>query len=382
MLIFISVVGVFLGLVHFWLYRRLVRASETGPRGALLAGVVLTTGWLLAVIGFGSGTYFATSWARPLGYIGMTWLAVVFYLVLGTVLIGVMLLTGRIIRIRAARPGDVRRRNFVRVTGIVMVVGAVAATTYGAVAALNPRVTTTVVDLEGLPAEFDGIRVAVVADLHVGPSLGAGFTQKVVDLINEQDPDLIVMTGDLIDGTVDKVGADIASLAELEAPLGIFAVSGNHEYYSDDVNAWLDYWESLGITVLRNEHATISLGDEEIDIAGVHDYDAPEPDPADMAAALEGRDPTGFVMLLAHQPLHSGEAAERGVDFQISGHTHGGQIWPFHYAVQAVHDTALVGLDRVGATTLYTTSGAGAWGPPVRVGAPPEIPILELRSAP
>lgn len=381
MLIFIAVVGVFLGAVHFWLYRRLARASELGARGALAVGGVLGAGWVLAIVGLGTGSYFPPSWARPFAYAGLTWLAVVFYLVLGVLLVAVVLLLGRILRIRAARPGDARRRSFVRVTSAVIAVGAVVATGYGAIEAQNPRVTNTVIELEGLPAAFDGTRVALLSDLHVGQALGAGFTEKVVDLIDAEQPDMIVMTGDLIDGTVEYVGPDIAALADLDAPLGVFAVSGNHEYYSDDVNNWLDYWETLGITVLRNEHVTVTTGGAAIDVAGVHDYDAPEPEPADMAAALEGRDPDRFVMLLAHQPLHSSEASEHGVNLQVSGHTHGGQLWPFHYAVKAVHDTAIVGLDRVGPTTLYTTTGVGAWGPPVRVGAPPEVPILELRAA-
>ncbi|MCW4354494.1 metallophosphoesterase [Hoyosella sp. YIM 151337] len=379
-MIFLLVVGAFLGAVHYWLYRRFARAAELPRGGRIAVAAVLSAGWLLAVIGFGSGTYFATSWARPPGYVGMVWLSVVFYLWLGAVLIALLLLAGRLLRFAAARPGDRRRRVFVRATSILTATVAVGASIYGAIVAQHPRATHTVVELPGLPAEFDGTRVAVIADLHVGPALGASFTQKVVDLVTAQEPDMIVLPGDLIDGTVAKVGADIEPLSALDAPLGVYAVSGNHEYYADDVNAWLDYWETLGLTVLRNEHQTVFRDGAALDVAGVHDYDAPEPDPADMAAALEGRNPENAVMLVAHQPLHSSEAAANGVDLQISGHTHGGQMWPFHFAVKLVHDTALVGLDQVGPTTLYTTSGVGAWGPPVRVGAPPEVPILELRS--
>ena len=180
-----------------------------------------------------------------------------------------------------------------------------------------------------------------------------------------------------MDGTVAKVAPDLAPLANLRAPDGIFGVSGNHEFYADDGGKWLDVWETLGITTLRNSRTSIQHGGDTIDVVGIHDYTSPAPYEPNLTAALAGRDPNTFALLLAHEPRQAIEASEMGIDLQLSGHTHGGQMWPLRYLVP-LQQPSVQGLDRVGNTVLYTTRGAGAWGPPVRVGAPPEITVLEL----
>jgi predicted MPP superfamily phosphohydrolase len=198
-----------------------------------------------------------------------------------------------------------------------------------------------------------------------------------VDVINAQEPDLVAIVGDLVDGTVSKVAPDLEPLADLRAPMGIFGVSGNHEFYADDGGRWLDVWDRLGIATLRNQRVALRRGEATIDIAGIHDYSSPAPYEPDLSAALAGRDPSTFVMLLAHEPRQALEASDLGVDLQLSGHTHGGQMWPLRYLVP-LQQPSVTGLDRIGNTVLYTTRGVGAWGPPVRVAAPPEITILEL----
>lgn len=378
------VAGTFLALVTFWLHRRLVRAPGLRGRSAIAANTALGVLLVVALIGAQSGTSLDPRWARPFGFLGWTWLGVVLYLVLGTLLIGIVCLAARAVRrFRRgdAHPPDPSRRRALQIAKGTLTVAAVAAVGYGTVEAARPRVVHTRILLRRLPAGFDGMRVALVTDLHVGPSRGREFTRRAVDLVNAQQPDLIVLGGDLTDGTIAFVGQDLAPLADLRAPLGVYGVSGNHEYYADDALSWLDFWETLGVRTLRNERVALERGGDVIDLAGIHDYSAPAPNEADLTAALQGRDPERFVLLAAHQPRQVFEARDHGVDLQLSGHTHGGQMWPLGYVVPLQQPT-VTGLDRFGDTLVYTSRGTGAWGPPVRIATPPEVAILELKTFP
>ncbi|CCW11807.1 metallophosphoesterase [Rhodococcus aetherivorans] len=378
------VAGTFLALVTFWLHRRLVRAPGLRGRSAIAANTALGVLLVVALIGAQSGTSLDPRWARPFGFLGWTWLGVVLYLVLGTLLIGIVCLAARAVRrFRRgdAHPPDPSRRRALQIATGTLTVAAVAAVGYGTVEAARPRVVHTRIPLRRLPAGFDGMRVALVTDLHVGPSRGREFTRRAVDLVNAQQPDLIVLGGDLTDGTIAFVGQDLAPLADLRASLGVYGVSGNHEYYADDALSWLDFWETLGVRTLRNERVALERGGDVIDLAGIHDYSAPAPNEADLTAALQGRDPERFVLLAAHQPRQVFEARDHGVDLQLSGHTHGGQMWPLGYVVPLQQPT-VTGLDRFGDTLVYTSRGIGAWGPPVRIATPPEVAILELKTFP
>ncbi|MDV8057063.1 metallophosphoesterase [Rhodococcus sp. IEGM 1343] len=370
-------VGVFLLLITLFLHWRFLSVTRMPTRPKRAVEAVLALLWLGAVIGFGSGVEFDPSWARGPAFVGLSWLAVVLYLFLGTILVAVVCTVVRVVFAARERDSSAVRLRVSRIGSAAVALVSVVAVGYGLVEAATPRATNTDVVLDRLPAEFDGVRVALVSDLHVGPSRGADFVQKVVDSINDQNPDVVLLDGDLIDGTVALVGEDLEPLRDLEAPLGVFAVSGNHEFYAGDGGEWLDFWSTLGIDVLRNERTTITRGDAAIDIAGINDATAPAPYEPDLAAALDGIDPDRFVLLMAHQPLQAVEASDFGVDMQVSGHTHGGQIWPIRYLVP-LQQPSVEGLDTIGNTTLYTTRGAGAWGPPVRVAAPPEIAMLEL----
>ena len=370
-------VGVFLLLVTLFMHWRFLSVTRMPTRPKRAVDAVLALLWLGAVIGFGSGVEFDPSWARGPAFVGLSWLAVVLYLFLGTVLVAVVCTVMRVVFAARHRDSSAARLRVSRVGSAAVALLSVVAVGYGLVEAATPRVTNTDVALDRLPAEFDGVRVALVSDLHAGPSRGADFVRKVVDSINAQSPDVVLLDGDLIDGTVPLVGADLAPLRDLDAPLGVFAVSGNHEFYAGDGGEWLHLWSTLGIDVLRNERTTLTRGDAAIDLAGINDATAPAPYEPDLGAALEGIDPDRFVLLMAHQPLQAVEASDFGVDMQVSGHTHGGQIWPIRYLVP-LQQPSVEGLDTIDNTTLYTTRGAGAWGPPVRVAAPPEIAMLEL----
>ncbi|MFD1813584.1 metallophosphoesterase [Rhodococcus gannanensis] len=373
------VFGALLALLTWWLYRRLTRPTELGPRARSAVAVALGVLWALALIGVGSGEVFATSWARPLGAVGWVWLAAGLYLVLGLGVIALGTGVDRVIRRRRGVdvPTSPGRRRFLRIATGAVVVAAVGAAGYGVVEASTPRVVRVRIPLRRLPAEFAGTRLVLLTDLHVGPARGIGFTRKVVDIVAAENSDLILIGGDLVDGTVAKVGPDLEPLAELRAPLGVFGVSGNHEFYAGDGGRWLDLWDRLGIHTLRNTRVELRRGDAVVDLAGIHDLTSPAPFEPDLDAALAGRDPERAVILLAHQPAQVVDAERLGVDLQLSGHTHGGQMWPLGYLVP-LQQPSVTGLDRFGDTVLYTSRGAGAWGPPVRVGAPPEITVIEL----
>ncbi|WP_157101565.1 metallophosphoesterase [Nocardia shimofusensis] len=253
----------------------------------------------------------------------------------------------------------------------VAAVATVGAGTYGVLK--GPAVNRVTVPLRRLPAEASGFRITLVSDLHLGPSLGRGFARTVVDTINRTQPDLIAIAGDLVDGSVADLREHVAPLADLRAPHGVFFCMGNHEYYSGP-DEWIEYLPNLGIRVLFNERAELPW----FDIAGVDDLAAEAYDRApDFDAALGGRDTSKPCVLLAHQPSLIHDAVDHGVDLQLSGHTHGGQLFPANFFAALANPT-LAGLERYGDTQLYVTRGAGAWGPPVRVGAPSDITVIEL----
>ncbi|MEU6947039.1 metallophosphoesterase, partial [Streptomyces sp. NPDC046316] len=272
----------------------------------------------------------------------------------------------------------VSRRLFVsRVVGGAAAAAAVGTVGYGTYGVLRgPRVKRVTVPLAKVPRAVHGYRIAVVSDIHIGPVLGRAHTQRIVDTINSTQPDLIAVVGDLVDGSVENLGAAAEPLAQLRARHGSFFVTGNHEYFSG-ADAWVDHVRELGLRPLRNARTEIAAG---FDLAGVDDIAGEsEGQGPDFAAALGDRDRARAAVLLAHQPVVIHDAVRHGVDLQLSGHTHGGQLWPGNYLAELANPT-VAGLERYGDTQLYVSRGAGAWGPPVRVGAPSDITIVELAS--
>ncbi|MFE2555382.1 metallophosphoesterase [Streptomyces sp. NPDC059352] len=278
----------------------------------------------------------------------------------------------------AAPPAEVSRRLFVsRVVGgsaAAVALGTVGYGTYGVLR--GPRVKRVTVPLAKVPRAAHGYRIAVVSDIHLGPILGRAHSRRIVDTINSTQPDLIAIVGDLVDGTVENLGSAAEPLAELRARHGSFFVTGNHEYFSG-ADAWVDHVRELGLRPLRNERVEIAAG---FDLAGVDDVAGEnEGQGPDFVRALGDRDRARAAVLLAHQPIVIHDAVRHGVDLQLSGHTHGGQLWPGNYLAELANPT-VAGLERYGDTQLYVSRGAGAWGPPVRVGAPSDITIVELAS--
>jgi uncharacterized protein len=260
---------------------------------------------------------------------------------------------------------------------------AVATAGTGAYFANSPPVVRRVpVTLAGLDPALDGLRIVTFSDGHLSATYGGRRFERVVELVNAQRPDVVAIVGDLVDGEVSELREEVAPLADLVSEQGVFFVTGNHEYFVD-TGAWLRHLPTLGVDVLRNERVAIRRGAATFDLAGIDDRTAASSGVpghgADLDAALDGRDDATPVVLLAHQPVMVDRARAAGVGLQLSGHTHGGQLWPFDYVIR-LDQPAVEGLSRHGNTQLYVSPGVGYWGPPMRVGARPEVTVVELRA--
>jgi predicted MPP superfamily phosphohydrolase len=283
-----------------------------------------------------------------------------------------------------------------RTTAITAGVVAVGTTGFGVTQALGaPRIKRRQIALAKLPRSMDGYRIALVSDIHLGPLVGVKHTTRIVEALNGMDANIVAVVGDLVDGTVEQLGAAAQPLRNLRSKDGAFFVTGNHEYFSG-FEPWLAEVADLGLKPLRNQRVELPGG---LDLAGVNDVTGEGfGDGPDFAKALGDRDPAKPVVLLAHQPIQVHQAAEYHVDLQLSGHTHGGQMVPFNFIV-GLQQPVISGYDVVpwpeeiaerspqggpgvpAGTQIYVTNGAGFWGPPVRVGAPPDVTLIELRVA-
>ena len=259
--------------------------------------------------------------------------------------------------------------------------GAAAALGVGALAALRgPHVRHVDIPLADLPAEWEGLRIVQISDLHVGPTIGAAYVRRVVGMSNALAPDLVALTGDIVDGTVARLAQGVAPLADLVAKEGVFLVLGNHDYYSG-AGPWVKQFAALGLLVLRNEFRLIQRGSARLVVGGVTDpaahLDVPPQLPQPALAAAHAAGPA-VRLLLAHHPKLAPLAEQAGFDLQLSGHTHAGQFFPWTLAVRLVHAPHVAGLSRRGRLWVYVSAGTGTWGPPVRLGTRPELTLLRL----
>ncbi|MFL9875567.1 metallophosphoesterase [Paraburkholderia megapolitana] len=242
------------------------------------------------------------------------------------------------------------------------------------------RVVTIDVPIDDLPNALDGFTIVQISDIHVGPTIKGRYVDAIVDAVNRLKPDLIAVTGDVVDGSVEQLTEHTRPLSRLTARHGAYLVTGNHEYYAG-ADAWIAEFQRLGLRVLMNEHEVIDHNDAQLVIAGVTDYSAGHFDPAhrsDPAGALLGApSDVRIKVLLAHQPRTADAAADAGFTLQLSGHTHGGQFFPWNFFVR-FQQPFTAGLARLNGLWVYTSRGTGYWGPPKRLGAPSEITRLRL----
>src|SRR5262245_6943922 len=315
-------------------------------------------------------------WIQALSFVCMGWLS--FLLVL-TVARDVLLIAA------AALPPLAAVQTFLEKVGVAWVpVGALAAVGVGALVALRgPSIRRVDIPVEGLAPELDGLRIVQISDLHVSPTTRLTYVQRVVEMTTALAPDLIALTGDIVDGSVPRLTPLVAPLEALTSGDRAFFVLGNHDYYSGAA-PWTAHFEGMGFCVLRNTHVTIERGTARLLIGGVIDFAARMSDPEarprpDLAA--NGDASPAFRLLLAHNPKIAPLAEKAGFDLQLSGHTHAGQFFPWTFVIHWVHGPHAAGLSRRGRLWVYVSAGTGTWGPPVRLGTRPEITLLRLVAA-
>ena len=388
-------------LLHGYLWWRLVRGTtRPGPlrRRLTLLTVVLAVLPTLAVVLRGE---LPLAVATPLDWVGYSWLGLAFYLFLATLVTEPVRVGAWFLRRRRPVPApepppaeapvptgssavpDPGRRLFLART-LAVGAGAVAVGTAGTGAFFAnsaPVVRRIPIHVPRLDPALAGFRIVTFSDGHLSATYGGRRFERVVETVNAQRPDVVAIVGDLVDNSVEELREDVAPLADLVSEQGVFFVTGNHEYFVD-TRAWLRHLPTLGVDVLRNERVALRRGGATFDLAGIDDRTAAASGVpghgADLDAALDGRDDDAALVLMAHQPVQVEQARAAGVDLQLSGHTHGGQLWPFDYAV-LLDQPATEGWSMQGDTQLYVTTGAGYWGPPMRVGARPEVTVIELQ---
>jgi uncharacterized protein len=344
-----------LGSAHYYIWLRFVHAAHLpSPWNAIATLAIISLAPSLPIATFALRGM-ERERAKPIKWFAYTWFGLAVYLLVAAFLTNLACaITGL----------------GTRTAALIGVSAALVTVIYGVIhMRRGPFVKRKQIALADLPAGAEGYTIAQLTDVHIGPLLGEQFAAKVVERVNALAADLIVITGDLVDGHLEELRRHIEPLRELSARDGVYAVTGNHEYYWN-APAWLEHLRSLGIRILRNEHVTIR---DSFELAGVDDSTASE----DVPRALAGRNPALPVVLLAHHPRTIERAVANGVDLQLSGHTHGGQLLPLGW-LSRLFEPHVAGLARFGKSLLYVSEGTGFWGPPMRIGTSSEIALLTL----
>ena len=389
-IVFLTVIVALAGGLHYYLWVRLVR-DPGWPAPLPTIGM-----WTLIVLGaavpLAMGLHrFLPRWAStPLAGLAYVWMGACFFLL-------VLTFTADIVRwmfngaqsiydaIASSKAIVDEERRQVVARGAATAIGLAAVGATGASlreGLAEVHVKEIEVPMKRLPKALEGFTIVQLTDIHIGPTIGRKFMDALVEKTNALKPDVVAITGDLVDGQVSVLSPHTDPLAQLKARYGRYFVTGNHEYYSG-VTEWTEYLNRIGIRVLRNERVSIGDASASIDLAGVDDWTAQRfghGHGADIERALKGRDIERELVLLAHQPKQIDDAARLGVGLQISGHTHGGQIWPFNNIVHLVQPYVAGLFDHNDLTKIYVSRGAGYWGPPMRLFAPAEITKLVLVS--
>ena len=355
---FALVVSALLGITYAYLAARL--ATGTGAALALAVPFVLI--WILPVVYWGSERGregFIDRLLHRASYLSMAWVS--FALVL-TVLRDLALL------LTFAWPAA--HAWVARIGWEFVMLGSLVAIAIGAAAAFRgPHVKRVDVRVENLHPDLEGFRIAQISDLHVGPNIGRRYVERVSALTQSMKADIVVLTGDIVDGTVPKLADAVAPLASLS---NAYFILGNHDCYAG-ADAWMAHFRQMGMTVLANASTVLRKGAARFLVGGVVDPAYPRFRPG-----IEIREAADFRLLLAHNPRLAPLGAKAGFDLQLSGHTHGGQFFPWTLAVRLVHAPHVAGLSREGRMQVYVSAGTGTWGPPVRFGTSPELTVIQL----
>jgi uncharacterized protein len=381
-ILFLVLTAALAGWIHVYLYRRLVRDVTQWPRVRRWAKAALMVLAVAAMLVRPVARLFGGD-APPWVFVPLlVWMGLVLYVFLATAALD--LARGAYVRWRAARgrPVEPERRAFLATAvaaGSAVIGGGLSVV--GTWRAYRPaEVSEVPVRLPGLPKALEGFTLVQLSDIHVGAVIQRSFLNDLVARANALKPDAMAITGDLVDGSVEQLGYAVGALQNLQARRGVYFVTGNHDYYAG-VQAWTRAVAGLGIGVLRNRW--VDLGDHgaPLHLVGVDDWSSRERGGYDLDQALAGRDPAVASVLLAHQPTNLEEVARRGVGLQLSGHTHGGQMFPATTIARMIWGARNTGLSRHGQSWLYTSRGCGFVGPPMRVEAPPELVKIVLLPA-
>ncbi|XXF81489.1 metallophosphoesterase [Myxococcaceae bacterium GXIMD 01537] len=360
--------------LHGYVGMRLLSDTGLGQPWAALGWVALAALFVSVPLGIAS-TRRRASWAtRALYWVSMLWLGA-FGLLLSTVL-AVDIVSG-VWGLVGTRPEPL---VLARGKALAVLAVAVPALVYAYVTARGrARVERLSIPVRRLGSGLHGLRVAQISDIHIGPTLDGRWLRRVVEQVNALEPDLIAVTGDLVDGSVHSLRDEVRPLGGLRAALGVYYVTGNHEYYHGGP-AWVAEVARLGLTVLQNEHRVVEREGARLTVAGVTDFEGGRISPSHASrpdVALAGAPLDVPRLLLAHQPRTAVLARDLDVDLQLSGHTHGGQMFPFMFFVR-LQQPVIRGLATIAGVRVYTNRGTGYWGPPLRLGPAPEITLLTL----
>lgn len=365
-------------VLHLYIGTRII-PSLTGAVGAALFALLLMASATLAPTGL-----LARRLARPPRADTLAWIGLPFLGLFSSLFVLTLLRDGLLLTLWLASllvPGQLSLPEAARATAEAVPLIGLAVTLLGfANARRRARVVTVPVPIDDLPAALHGFTIVQISDIHVGPTIRERYVESIIEAVNHLKPDLVAITGDLVDGGVPELGGQVAPLRRLKSRHGSFFVTGNHEYYSG-VDPWLAELTRLGIRILHNEHVVIEHGGARVVLAGVPDYSGGHFDRnhrSDPQAAMAGAPADAAVkVLLAHQPRSAPAAALAGFDLQLSGHTHGGQFLPWNFFVK-YQQPFTAGLHRLGRLWVYVSRGTGYWGPPNRFGAPSEITQVRL----
>ncbi|ADD68764.1 metallophosphoesterase [Denitrovibrio acetiphilus DSM 12809] len=315
-----------------------------------------------------------------LSWIGYFTVGVVSILFCASVIQVAVNIFGYVVSKSSSRFSPARRHFLSKTMGSAMSLAVVPVSGYGFYRAVgDPVIKTIEIKKNGLNAAIDGFKIVQLTDIHVGPTIGAGKVRRIVEMTNTLSPDIVVITGDLVDGAAKYIADYITPLNNLQSKYGTYFVTGNHEYYSG-ASAWLRKIRELGIKVLDNSNEIIPHNGANLLLAGIPDIHADRfgYERYDPAKAKQTESPYDFSVILSHRPEIAREVAEHGYDLQLSGHTHGGQYFPWTYVIYLFHEF-VKGLYEINNMSLYVSKGTAYWGPPLRIGAEPEITEIVLR---
>jgi predicted MPP superfamily phosphohydrolase len=371
---FLTLLGI-LALVHIYVGCRLLPALPIGAGGRVAGTLWLVASFFAVPLSFFARSFRSRVWADRVAGAGL-FMAGFFSSLFVFTLLRDVALAPTVLLVPASSVPDVLRGSAIFVAAL-----AVFATLIGFVnARRRAGIVKVDIPIRDLPDALHGFTIAQITDIHVGPTIKRPYVDAIVDAVNALQADMIAVTGDLVDGSVRDLSRHTAPLARLTARHGAYLVTGNHEYYSGEP-AWTAEFKRLGLRVLMNEHVVVTHEGERLVVAGVADYSAHHFNPqqrSDPAAALKDAPAdAGARILLAHQPRSAPAAAAAGFDLQLSGHTHGGQFWPWMFFVR-LQQPFTAGLHRLNDLWVYISRGTGYWGPPKRFGSPSEITHLRL----